>query len=103
MTTPDPYDARDKQDAEAETRKRAAARADEIDDFKWLMGSKRGRRQVWRALERAGVFRTAFSGDALSMAFAEGSKREGYYLIGQIHTSCPERYHEMVKENANGK
>ena len=36
-------------------------------------GSKRGRRIVWRFLERAGVYRLSFNTNAMAMAFAEGN------------------------------
>lgn len=86
--------------AEAETRA-ARAKAEEADDFKWLMNSKRGRRQIWRALTRARVFNTTLSEAPHAMAYAEGAKKEGYYLIGMIHSTCPDKYAQMVKENAN--
>jgi hypothetical protein len=98
----DPYDL-DRPESDEEARKRAVAlKAEECDDFKWLMSTKRGRRQVWRAMERAGVFRTSFSTDALVMAHEEGAKREGRYLFAMSH-ALPERYIEMLKENANAK
>jgi hypothetical protein len=37
----------------------------EVDDIKWLMGSRRGRRIVHRLRESAGVFRISFHTNAL--------------------------------------
>ena len=97
------YTAEAEERAHGEAEKRAArARAEELDDFKWMMNTKRGRRQIWRALVRAKVFNTTLSESPHTMAFAEGAKREGYYLIGMIHAACPDKYADMVKENANG-
>ncbi len=70
-------------------------------DFKWLMGSKRGRRIVWRQLDRAGVFRLSFNTNAMQMAIAEGTRNEGLRVLAQIHSLCPELYPVMVKEQAN--
>lgn len=70
----------------------------EADDVVWLMGSKRGRRILWRILESAGVFKTSFSTDALLMAFSEGTRNEGLKILSAIHTHCPEKYHLMAKE-----
>ena len=70
-------------------------------DFKWLMGSKRGRRIIWRQLERAGVFRLSFNTNAMQMAFSEGNKNEGLRTLAQIHTLCPELYSVMIKDNVN--
>ena len=62
------------------------------------MSSKRGRRIVWRFLERAGVYRLSFNTNAMAMAFAEGNRNEGLRILAQIHTLCPELYAVMVKE-----
>lgn len=70
-------------------------------DLKWLMGSKRGRRIVWRLLDRAGVFRLSFNTNAMQMAFAEGNRNEGLRTLAQIHAQCPELYPVMVREQVN--
>lgn len=88
------------QDAAREQREIAAelAAKTEGDDFMWLMSSKRGRRIVWRLLERAKIFGTSFSPDAMQMAFSEGGRNAGLQLVAQIFELCPERYAEMAKE-----
>lgn len=70
----------------------------EAEDFKWLMSSKRGRRIVWRQLERAGVFRDPFNTNAMLMARACGEKVEGLKTLAQIHALCPENYAVMLSE-----
>ena len=99
MSTYDPTDI-DRQlqdDAERKARKQLDRDA-EAEDFKWLMGSKRGRRIVWRFLDRAGVFRLSFNTNSMTMAFNEGNRNEGLRILAQIHTLCPELYPVMVKE-----
>lgn len=76
-------------------------RENEESDVKWLMSSKRGRRVVWRLLDQAGVFRTTFNTNAMSMAFAEGNRNQGLRLIAMIHVLCPEQYPAMMKEQSN--
>lgn len=83
---------------EAQRVSRKLSQDTEESDFKWLMNSKRGRRIVWRLLERAGVFRTSFNTNSMSMAFSEGTKNEGYRTLSLIHSTCPELYPTMVKE-----
>ena len=75
-------------------------RENEESDVKWLMSSKRGRRVVWRLLDQAGVFRTTFNTNAMSMAFAEGNRNQGLRLIAMIHALCPEQYPAMMKEQS---
>lgn len=95
-----PTDLHAQQMIRDEKRKLDAARAKEKeDDFRWLMGSKRGRRIVWGLLEEAGVFRLSFNTNAMSMSFAEGNRNAGLRTLMQIHTLCPELYPTMIKEN----
>jgi len=55
----DPLDIRgqERNKAERDQRERLE-RENEAADVKWLMNNKRGRRMVWRLLDRAGVFRS---------------------------------------------
>lgn len=99
MSSYDPTDLRSQEaaNADAELRHKLAKDTEEA-DVTWLMGTRRGRRIVWRFLDRAGVFRLSFNTNALAMAFNEGSRNEGLRLLAQIHALCPERYPVMVKE-----
>lgn len=102
MSSYDPTDIRSQERAKADTDKREQlTRETEESDLKWLMASKRGRRIVWRLLDRAGVFRLSFNTNAMAMAFAEGNRNEGLRLLAQIHALCPELYPVMLKDNAN--
>lgn len=100
MSYSDPLDIRSQERTQAEAEERALLAAQiEIDDVKWLMSNKRGRRFVARLLERAGVWRLSFNTNALSMAFNEGTRNEGLRLLAQITAHCPDRYTEMLKES----
>lgn len=70
----------------------------EVEDLKWLMSSKRGRRIVHRQLESAGVFRISFTTNALQMAFNEGNRNQGNVLLALITSHCPDRYAELLTE-----
>ena len=96
----DPLDLRGKERAQADADERSTRASQvEIDDLKWLMSNKRGRRFVASLLERAGVWRLSFNTNALSMAFAEGMRNEGLRLLAQITAHCPDRHVEMLKES----
>lgn len=100
MSHLDPIDIRSQERIKADADDRARQAMDlEIDDIKWLMSNKRGRRIVFRALERAGVWRLSFNTNALSMAFNEGMRNDGLRLMAQITAYCPDRYAEMLKES----
>lgn len=103
MSNYDPTDINDLERVQEQSERSAKQSKDtEESDIKWLMSSKRGRRIIWRLLERAGIFRLSFNTNAMQMAFNEGSRNEGLRMVGLIHTLCPELYATLVKENANG-
>jgi hypothetical protein len=98
----DPLDLRgqDRSKAERELRDKLA-RENEEADIKWLMGNKRGRRVLWRLLDQAGVFRSSFNTNAMTMSFAEGNRNYGLRMLALIHVQCPELYPTMMKENSS--
>lgn len=95
----DPLDIRgqEQRQQDAQERNKLAAKIEE-EDVKWLMSNKRGRRIVYRLLERAGVWRLSFNTNALQMAFNEGNRNEGLALFAKVMAFCPEQYAIMVKE-----
>ncbi len=99
MSNYDPLDLRsqERSKADRELRERLA-RENEEADIKWLMGNKRGRRVIWRLLDQAGVFRSSFNTNAMTMSFAEGHRNYGLRILALIHSQCPELYPTMMKE-----
>lgn len=59
--------------------------AAELDDYKWLMGSKRGRRIVWRLLSSTGVYRQSYTGNGSETFFREGCRSVGLQIVAQLH------------------
>lgn len=96
----DPHDDENLEATRAEKQDKARLDAQvEADDVKWLMGSKRGRRIVQRQLESAGVWRSSFNTNSMSMAFNEGRRNEGLKLMALIMQHAPDRYTEMTQGN----
>jgi hypothetical protein len=79
---------------------RRTERNGQIEDFKWLMSDKRGRRFVWRLLEMTGVYRTSFTGNSTTF-FNEGQRNIGLMVVNEVHAHCPELYETLIKENSN--
>lgn len=104
MSNYDPTDLRsqDKQKSERVSREKLAKENEET-DIKWLMGTKRGRRILWRLMDQSGVFRLSFNTNAMQMAFAEGNRNFGNRMLAMIHDQCPELYSVMVKEQKNDR
>lgn len=92
--------ALDARHEKSQARNKLAATS-EIEDIKWLMSSKRGRRIVHRQLDKAGVFRLSFHTNALQMAFNEGNRNQGNALLALVTEHCPERYAELLNEAKN--
>lgn len=81
--------------AEMKRRERDAAK-----DFIGLMDDVRFRRFVWRQLGEAGVFQNRFSENSNRHAHEAGKRAMGLWVMTQIDALCPERYSQMVRENA---
>ena len=74
-------------------------RQDEIGDFKWLMGQKRGRRIVRRLLDFTGINRSSFSNSGSQTFFNEGQRNVGLKLLLMINSDCTDEYVLMLKEH----
>lgn len=98
MSNFDPLDLRGQERAKEQSDERNKLSFDqERADLQWLMGSKRGRRIMWRLLERTGVWRSSFTGNSETF-FREGQRNVGLWLMAQIHEVCPDHYALMLKE-----
>lgn len=78
----------------------AEARRVEIEDVKWLMADKRGRRIMWRLLAEAGVYRTSFNNSGSVTAFNEGKRHIGLVLISEVNDHAANQFLVMLKEHA---
>ena len=97
-----PTDIEEQEALRREERERARVlQQQEMDDLKWLMNAKRGRRFIHRWLERAGVFQLSFNTNAMTMAFNEGRRNEGLALTNRLMAACPEQWALMMKENTH--
>ncbi len=70
----------------------------EVDDLKWLMGHRQGKRFMYRLLASCGNFRSSLDSDTVMMAAKEGARNIGLEYVADITECCPERYIEMLKE-----
>ena len=103
MSTYDPTDLKEneRKKVEESAAKRQSAKLEE-DDIKWLASSKRGRRILWRLLEKAGVFRLSFNTNAMQMAFNEGNRNFGNWVLAVLNAASPETLNLMMCESREG-
>jgi len=98
MSDFDPTDTVAIEEREEARKKEAKRIADqEVEDLKWLMSDKRGRRVMWSLLAFTGFLRQPWQGDN-GTDFRCGMMNVGQKLFGDIQEHCPARYNEMVTE-----
>ena len=66
--------------------------------LKKLLETREGRSWVHALLERTHIWRSSFALDALAMAFAEGERNVGLYVLADLMQAAPNQYLAMVKE-----
>lgn len=94
----DPTDIQAAEERQAEAQAKQKRVADqEVEDLKWLMSDKRGRRIMWNLLAFTGVFRQPFTGNSETF-FRCGMMNVGQKYLGDINEHAPERYNQMVTE-----
>lgn len=101
MSSPfDPTDthAHDR-NAEGNALAQSTSRRAEVEDVKWLMGHKQGRRFVMRLLDKAGVYRTSFTGHNSETFFREGMRNLGLFVLGEVMEVTAEQFAIMLKEH----
>jgi len=75
----------------------------ERSDLCVVMGSKEGRRFMWRLLGLTGVYRSSFNENAAITAFNEGARNIGLILTDQIMDACQNRYTDMLREHKEAR
>ena len=95
----DEYDTND--EAQVKERK-TRAQLDQERDIAVLarvLDSAHGRHVIWAILEKAGIHRTSFAGEATHLtAFKEGQRDIGNQLLAECLTARPQCYNVMRDE-----
>ena len=69
-------------------------------DLEAVLRLPQGRRVLLRILERCGVYRSAFAGEAETTALRLGEQNLGLWLIAQLETVGPTEYPRLLLEAA---
>jgi len=102
--TRDPTDtASQEREAVLEEQKAREIRRREVGDLTWLMANAQGRRIVWRLLQRAGVYMSSFNHSGSVMAFNEGRRDMGLFLLAETSDASPNGLLKMITENQGQK
>lgn len=92
------YNAADEEVVKSRKRKDEQIRERELNDVRTVMATVEGRRFVWRMLDRAGVFRTSFTGNSTTF-FNEGMRNMGLIVLADVHEACSDKYIQMMTES----
>ena len=72
-------------------------------DLEAVMRLPQGRRVLLRILERCGVYRSAFTGEAEATALRLGEQNIGLWLIAQMEIVGPTEYPRLLMEAAQNR
>lgn len=95
----DIYDAGDEKQVRKRKTKDQLKREQQLVELKAILDTRFGRDLLWRMLERCSVFKTTFSSEPLTMAFNEGKRQIGLWLLKEINEAQPKAYSLMTQEN----
>ncbi|STU63708.1 Uncharacterised protein [Klebsiella pneumoniae subsp. ozaenae] len=85
-----------------ELKRQQLRRENELNDLRLICETEHGRRFIWRLIEQAGVWRTTYTGEALSAAFAEGKRNTGLKVFSDVMEACPDQYLAMGQRGQRG-
>lgn len=83
------------------TREQRAERMSQLAVLGRFMADPAGRRWLSTFLTFCHVYQTIRASNALGMAFEEGERAAGLYLVSEMEQANPDMYFQMLKEMAN--
>ena len=95
MNEPEIYDPGNEAHVRGRKKDLRIARLQEIEDIRALLATPAGKRVFRRLLSWAGVFRQCFNPNALQMAFAEGQRNFGLFLVTELMEADPNSWQLM--------
>lgn len=90
--------AADRSQVERANARAKRIRKQEQADLRAVMDTPEGRRVIWRFLERAAPFGSAFNTNAMAQSHTIGWQDAGKWWLSEIDDTCPEKYLVMVNE-----
>lgn len=100
MNERDPTDiAAEQAEADARATERANAQATEVEDYRWLMSTERGRRILWRFYSLTHPFQPSFGGGRENTDFREGERNIGLKLQAALARADVKQFAQMMQEH----
>lgn len=95
--------ANKKQVKRAEVNEKNRRRA-ELNDIRTVLGTKSGRRLMWRFMEYCRSFETVYDfkdNDPIKMAYNSGRQDVGHFFMSEIVTADENLLFKLMRENQN--
>lgn len=94
-----PYDPTDPDAVASEERLAAARQRRDLADLRAVLELAEGRRWLWRVLEQTAAFRASYDPDSpIRMAFAEGRRSTGLWLLAELQAAAPDAFAALISE-----
>ena len=90
--------AADEGQVQSAVKKERLSRDQELDDIKWLLSERSGRRFLWRMLNRCRVFESVYHQSSL-VYYNSGQQDIGHFILSEITTAHPDALVTMMQEN----
>ena len=80
-------------------------RRQELSDLEWVLNDRRGRRVLWRLMEKSGAFAAVWDPNAAQMGRKAAWQELGQYIKDEVVEAKSEAFlqmlQEQIKENSN--
>jgi hypothetical protein len=93
-----PYDPADPDAVAAEERRLARERQRDLADLRAVLEWPAGRRLIWRVLSQAQPFNASYDESPTRMAFAEGRRNVGLWLLAELQAASPGEFATLIAE-----
>lgn len=107
MSEPFVKNTADEDQVKAANKKEKNVRNNELNEIRTVLDSPVGRKFLWRALKRCGVYQSSYHPSGSQVYFNEGRREVGLWLLAEITEANPDAYLVMIKEakgrEANGE
>lgn len=93
------YDPSDPDAVASEERLAMVRQHRDLADLRAVLALPEGRRWLWRVLEQTAAFRASYDADSpIRMAFAEGRRSTGLWLLAELQHAAPEAFASLIAE-----
>lgn len=69
-----------------------------LNDLRYVLNDRRGRRFLWKTMSDCGIFQTSFSSSTNVTFFNEGQRNVGLKILSDLNEAAPEVYVLMCEE-----